>query len=244
MQCEGILSRAVEASHLEPEALSADLGAALADAFASEPHSLLCAPKLLAIPLGDYCVGDADVQLYGVYAARWPADGVVWLPIDSASVAYRVKAIVEKTGEHFVAHFRGGSTDTWYTADDTEVVSCDSMPDCFPMLCFLEHQAEAASDDWEPRQLAKGLSRGWSDDGASGASEDTESEASVEDAVSARGGSTSSASTRYPKARPDSIPFGATVQVRRQGEHHDAIGTVTRSVFDGATLSSSIDTAG
>ena len=51
VQCEGILSRAVEAKHLAPESLSADLGAALADAFASEPHSLLCAPKLLALSL-------------------------------------------------------------------------------------------------------------------------------------------------------------------------------------------------
>lgn len=111
-QCDGVLSCAVEAEHLLPEAFSVDLGAALSDAFVSGSQKLSCAPKVLAIQLGDCCVSDANIQLYGLYAATWPADGIVWLPIKSESVAYRVKAVVEKAGDHLVAHFRGGTTDS------------------------------------------------------------------------------------------------------------------------------------
>ena len=158
--CNGVLQRGVPDGmqghlHDQGDMRHVDMRKALTEAFANNEDKLNKASKLLAVHCAGRTYGDALMNIYDDFLVTWPHGGSMDININGQLETYRLKAIVEMTGEHFIAHWRSNSgSDAWYTADDSQVWVREDIPNKLPYICFLEHAETATQDDWLPRSTA------------------------------------------------------------------------------------------
>ena len=131
----------------------------LVDALPLHDGPLHATPPCLAVHLPQtlWCPSFGDevlVDLHESYLALWPPGARVSFSVGEQSVSYRLKAFIERRGSHFVTHFREGSDDLWYTADDSLVGVLHEQPDAFRMLRFLEKESTGGTFvPWQPRPV-------------------------------------------------------------------------------------------